>query len=159
VSRPGTRHPRIVDGDLYRRLCDAHDLIHDCYAEELDLHTLARAAGTSRYHFLRSFQRAFGETPHQQLLRVRLERAQARLRTGRSVTDTCLDVGFSSLGTFSRTFRARVGVSPVQYQRELRRIVQVPLLYALFSIPYCLATFLSGGASFATLEKRPAFRP
>jgi AraC-like DNA-binding protein len=155
----GTRHPRIVDGDLYRRLCDAHDLIHDAYDEPLDLRTLARAAGVSRFHFQRSFARAFGETPHQQLTRVRIHRAQEQLRAGRAVTDVCLDVGFASLGSFSGLFRREVGVSPIAYQRALRHLAQVPMAYALFSIPFCLAMFLSGDGNFATIEKRPPFRP
>jgi AraC-like DNA-binding protein len=157
----GTRHPRIVDGDLFRRLCRARDLIHDRFATPLDLDTLARTAGVSRYHFLRSFQRAFGQTPHQRLVDVRLVHAKERLRGGVAVTDVCLDVGFSSLGSFSQLFHRRVGVSPSRYQREVRTLVQVPLLYALFSIPYCFAAWFGPDDTrkSATLEKRPLFRP
>jgi AraC-like DNA-binding protein len=116
VTTLGPRHPTIVDGDLYRRLCRARDLIHDRFDDALDLPTLAQAAGVSRFHFLRSFQRAFGQTPHQRLVDVRLARAKERLRAGAAVTEVCLDVGFSSLGSFSDLFRRRVGVSPSQYQ-------------------------------------------
>jgi AraC-like DNA-binding protein len=158
----GSRHPGIVDGDLFRRLCDARDLIHDRFDARLDLDTLARAAGVSRFHFLRSFQRAFGQTPHQRLIDVRLARAKDRLRAGAPVTDVCFDVGFSSLGSFSDLFRRRVGLPPSRYQLEVRRVVQVPLLYALFSIPFCFAAFFAPaevGHNSATFEKRPPFRP
>ena len=154
----GTRSPRIVDGQLFGRLCQPRELIHDRYDDALDLATLARTAGVSRFHFLRSFAQVFGETPHQRLQRVRLEHAKERLRAGASVTEACFDVGFASLGSFSRLFHRRVGVSPQRYQRELRRLVQVPSAYALLSIPWCFASYF-GSPNSATLEKRPRFSP
>jgi hypothetical protein len=92
---------------------------------------------------------------------VRLARAKERLRAGAAVTDVCLDVGFSSLGSFSQLFHRRVGVSPSRYQREVRTLVQVPMLYALFSIPFCFAAWFGPAdtGKSATLEKRPAFWP
>src|SRR6266545_582557 len=81
------------------------------YAQPLDVPALARIACVSRAHF--------GETPHRYLQRRRVERSMWLLReTDRSVTDICLDVGFTSLGTFSRTFREIVGQSPVAYRRH-----------------------------------------
>jgi AraC-like DNA-binding protein len=68
-------------------------------------------------HFIRTFRVTFGETPHRYLQRRRVERSMFLLReTDRSVTDICLDVGFGSLGTFSRTFRDIVGQSPSDYR-------------------------------------------
>jgi AraC-like DNA-binding protein len=59
----------------------------------------------------------FGETPHRYLQRRRVERSMFLLReTDRSVTDVCFDVGFTSLGTFSRTFREIVGETPSGYR-------------------------------------------
>src|SRR5580698_2875955 len=88
------------------------------YAEPLDIAALARIARVSEAHFIRTFRATFGETPHRYLQRRRLERSMSLLReTDRSVTEICLDVGFTSLGTFSRTFRAVVGVSPIAYRR------------------------------------------
>jgi AraC-like DNA-binding protein len=94
------------------------DRIDRAYAEPLDIPALARLAGCSEAHFIRTFRSVFGETPHRYLQRRRVERAMHLLRMGLSVTDVCFDVGFSSLGTFSRTFRAVVGVSPQVYQRR-----------------------------------------
>ena len=71
----------------------------------------------SEAHFIRTFRATFGETPHRYLQRRRVERSMFMLReTERSVTEICFDVGFSSLGTFSRTFRAIVGRSPSAYR-------------------------------------------
>ena len=101
-----------------RRLLRARDAMDRTYAEPLDVPALARIACVSRAHFIRAFRAAFGETPHRYLQRRRVERAMWLLReTDRSVTDICLDVGFTSLGTFSRTFREIVGQPPVVFRR------------------------------------------
>src|SRR6058998_2332578 len=88
------------------------------FAEPLDVATVAAVAHVSEAHFSRSFRATFGETPHRYLQRRRVERAMFLLReSDRSITDICLDVGFNSLGTFSRTFREIVGQSPLAYRR------------------------------------------
>ncbi len=87
------------------------------YAEPLDTRAVAAVACLSEAHFIRSFRACFGETPHRYLQRRRVERAMSLLReTDRSVTDICFDVGFTSLGTFSRTFRVIVGETPSEYR-------------------------------------------
>jgi transcriptional regulator GlxA family with amidase domain len=104
-----------------RRLLRARDAMDRTYAEPLDVPALAAIAEVSPAHFIRTFKATFGETPHRYLQRRRVERAMWLLReTDRSVTDICLDVGFGSLGTFSRTFRDIVGVPPVAYRRDGR---------------------------------------
>jgi AraC-like DNA-binding protein len=98
-------------------LLRAKDLIDSSYPEPLDVPALAEAALASPAHFIRSFKRAFGETPHQYLLRRRIERAQDLLRsTELSVTEVSLDVGFRSLGSFSTAFRELVGEPPSAYR-------------------------------------------
>src|SRR3954451_20907008 len=88
------------------RLLRARDAMDRDYAGPLDIATLARIALVSEAHFIRTFRATFGETPNRYLQRRRVERAMYLLRsTDRSVTDVCMDVGFSSLGTFSRVFR------------------------------------------------------
>ena len=100
-----------------RRLLRARDAMDRAYAQPLDVPSLARIAHVSEAHFTRTFRATFGETPHRYLQRRRVERAMFLLRqTDRSVTDICFDVGFGSLGTFSRTFRAIVGSSPSAYR-------------------------------------------
>src|ERR1700750_3464251 len=104
----------------------ARDKMDRFYAKPLDVAALARAALTSEAHFIRRFKETFGETPHRYLQRRRLERAMALLReTERPVTEVCLDVGFASLGTFSRTFSAVVGEPPSAY-RERTRAARTP---------------------------------
>ena len=100
-----------------RRLLRARDAMDRSFADALDVEALAASVHLSRAHFIRSFRDVFGETPHRYLQRRRIERAMAFLReTRRPVTEICFDVGFSSLGTFSRTFREVVGCSPRQYR-------------------------------------------
>jgi AraC-like DNA-binding protein len=89
------------------------------YVEALDLGAIAREANCSRYHFLRSFHAAYGETPGRYLTRRRIERAKDLLRaTNLTVTEICCLVGFSSLGSFSVRFSEVVGVSPTAYRAE-----------------------------------------
>ena len=103
--------------DLNRRLLRARDAMDRSYAEPLDVPAVAAVAHLSEAHFIRSFRAAFGETPHRYLQRRRVERSMFLLReTDRSVTDICFDVGFSSRGTFCRTFREIVGETPSDYR-------------------------------------------
>ena len=103
--------------ELNRRLLRARDAMDRAYAEPLDVRTVASVAHVSPAHFARSFRAVFGETPHRYLQRRRVERSMFLLReTDRSVTEICLDVGFTSLGTFSRTFRKVMEMSPSEYR-------------------------------------------
>jgi AraC-like DNA-binding protein len=100
-----------------RHLLRAKDLIDARYRDSLDVPALAQAAHMSAAHFSREFRCAFGETPHQYLLTRRLERAAALLRnTDRSVTDVCLAVGLTSVGSFVTSFGRTYGVSPTAYR-------------------------------------------
>jgi AraC-like DNA-binding protein len=102
-----------------RRLLRARDAMDRSYAEPLDVPALARVALMSEAHFIRTFRETFGETPHRYLQRRRVERSMFLLRqTDRSVTEICFDVGFTSLGSFSRTFSAIVGQSPSAYRTD-----------------------------------------
>ena len=102
-----------------RRLLRARDAMDRTYAQPLDVPTLAGIACVSEAHFIRTFRATFGETPHRDLQRRRVERAMFLLReSDRSVTEICFDVGFTSLGTFSRTFGEIVGESPTEHRRN-----------------------------------------
>ncbi|MFL5847019.1 MAG: helix-turn-helix domain-containing protein [Solirubrobacteraceae bacterium] len=115
-----------------RRLLRARDAMDRSYAEPLDTAALAHVALVSEAHFIRTFKATFGETPHRYLQRRRVERAMFLLRqTDRSVTDVCLDVGFASLGTFSRTFKTIVGRSPSEYRRLAGPPADVPNCFAM----------------------------
>src|SRR6266545_7496763 len=116
--------------DQNRRLLRARDAMDRTYARPLDVPALARIALVSEAHFIRTFRATFGETPHRYLQRRRVERAMALLRgTDRSVTDICFAVGFSSLGTFSRTFREIVGQSPSVFRRRAPEPYPVPTCF------------------------------
>ncbi|HEX6547484.1 MAG TPA: AraC family transcriptional regulator [Candidatus Dormibacteraeota bacterium] len=116
---------------LNRRLLRALDAMDRTYAEPLDIPCLGAIAGLSEKHFIRSFRATFGETPHRYLQRRRVERAMFLLaETDRDVTDICFDVGFGSLGTFSRTFRDIVGESPTSYRRR-RPVVVAPTCFLM----------------------------
>jgi AraC-like DNA-binding protein len=118
----GANVARVVRVDAAsRRMLRARDKMDRSYREPLDVAALARVALTSEAHFIRTFKETFGETPHRYLQRRRLERAMALLReTERPVTEICLDVGFTSLGSFSRTFTHVLGMSPTAYRAAWR---------------------------------------
>lgn len=149
-----------VDADLFRRLCRARDRLHDQSAQPPRLRELARFAGVSQFHLLRVFRTCFGETPHEYVSRLRIERSKELLRSGHSVTDACLEVGFTGLGSFSSRFKSLVGVPPSEYARSMRAWSQCPDTLAAVLVPFCFVqAYAPSLARIAILEKPPAFRP
>jgi AraC-like DNA-binding protein len=105
----------------------ARDLIDREYARPLDVPTMARHALMSPAHFSRQFRAAYGETPYSYLMTRRIERAMALLRAGTSVTDACMAVGCTSLGSFSSRFTELLGETPSAYRaREHRAVTAMP---------------------------------
>lgn len=103
--------------DRNRRMLRARDSMDRSFSCPLDVPALAKVACISSAHFSREFKATFGETPHRYLQRRRLERAMELLReTNRPITEICFDVGFNSLGSFSRIFKEIVGRAPSQYR-------------------------------------------
>lgn len=95
----------------------ARDLMDRAYASDLDVASIAREALMSPAHFSRRFRAAYGETPYSYLMTRRIERAKALLRRGDlSVTEVCMAVGCSSLGSFSASFTRLVGQTPSGYR-------------------------------------------
>jgi transcriptional regulator GlxA family with amidase domain len=106
-----------VDLEDLVRLRRARDRMDRDYAEPLDVPELARTALMSPGHFQRSFRAAYGETPYSYLMTRRIERAKALLRRGDlTVTEVCLAVGCTSLGSFSSRFTELVGETPSAYR-------------------------------------------
>lgn len=116
----------VLTSTTFRRLVRARELL---FTEDvaLSVREIAGAVGLSPYHFIRQFSALFGATPHQARTRARLDRAKELLASGTAVTDVCMEIGFSSLGSFSALFTRRIGVAPSAY----RRAVQVPRSFAL----------------------------
>jgi AraC-like DNA-binding protein len=108
----------------------ARDLIDRDYAEPLDVPAMAREALMSPAHFSRKFRAAYGETPYSYLMTRRIERAKALLRQGVTVTDACVTVGCTSLGSFSSRFTEIVGETPSQYRSHDHRDLE--------SVPPCV---------------------
>ena len=109
----------MVPAALLPHLRRAHDLVDRSYAEPLDLDAIAAVANVSKYHFARCFAETYGDTPMRYLTRRRIERAQDLLRAANlTVTEICMLVGFSSLGSFSTKFRQLVGESPTEYRQR-----------------------------------------
>lgn len=109
------------------RLRRARDHIDRHYADPLSVSEMAAAAFMSPAHFSRRFRAAYGETPYAYLMTRRIERAQALLRQGMPVTDACVAVGCTSLGSFSARFTEIVGETPSQYRsRDHAALETVP---------------------------------
>ncbi|MGO2004889.1 helix-turn-helix transcriptional regulator [Arthrobacter rhombi] len=126
----------------------ARDLMDRDFADSLDVPTMAGTALMSPAHFSRRFKAAYGESPYAYLMTRRIERAMTLLRGGVGVTDACLAVGCTSLGSFSSSFTRIAGVSPTQY-RALDHA-------ALQAMPGCLARLTSRPTSLKPSRIREA---
>ena len=120
----------------------ARDFIDRSFAEPLDVPAIARTAFMSSAHFSRKFRAAYDETPYSYLMTRRVERAKALLRQGTSVTDACIAVGCTSLGSFSSRFTEIVGVTPSTYRARDHRDLEV--------VPSCVSKFATRPRRSAT---------
>jgi AraC-like DNA-binding protein len=134
-----------VHPQTYRSLANARDFMRHAYGRPINLPDISAQANLSPYHFLRVHKLAYGETPHEFLTRLRIERAKTLLARGsHNVTEACFEVGFSSLGSFSTLFRGRVGMSPSDYRRYVRSSVAVPRTVRALFVPSCFFAMLCG---------------
>jgi len=128
--------PLVQDPALLRRLLRAKDRMDAASHEEWPVERLAQVSGVSEAHFARSFKQAFGTPPHRYLLTRRIERASALLReTELSITDIAFATGWSSLGTFGRTFRDITGGSPGEVRTRDKGEAQ-----AFGPVPACIVS-------------------
>ncbi|MQR94470.1 AraC family transcriptional regulator [Fictibacillus phosphorivorans] len=96
------------------------EFIHTNYHEAISVDALAAIAKQSKYHFMRSFKSYTNFSPHQYVIRTRIERAKELLtNTNRSILDVCYEVGFNNPSQFHRNFVAVVGCTPLQYKMNL----------------------------------------
>jgi AraC-like DNA-binding protein len=152
LSVPARRYARIVTPEELANLAHlrrARDLIDREYARPLDIAALGRAALMSTAHFSRQFRATYGETPYAYLMTRRIERAKALLRRGDlSVTEVCMAVGCSSLGSFSARFTELVGETPTAYRARDHG--------ALASVPGCIARDLTRPSRETEQDRRNA---
>lgn len=132
----GDSYPKVY---LYRRIVQAKLFIDNNYAEKIDLNSISDEAYFSKFHFIRLFKSAYGKTPHQYLIYVRIEKAKELLKTEAPVSAVCFLVGFDSLSSFSGLFSKLVGKSPSDYLKHhlqtQKKISQSPLSF----VPGCYA--------------------
>ena len=146
----------------YRSLANARDFMRYAFARPISLPDISAQANLSPYHFLRVHKLAYGETPHEFLTRLRIERAKTLLARGsHNVTEACFEVGFSSLGSFSALFAQRVGMPPSDYRRYVRSSVAIPQTIRPLFVPSCFSVMLcgspeAGGAQFSRRHPRTA---
>ncbi len=141
----------------FRNLCRARELLAETPEDHLSVKRIAREVAISPYHFIRQFEAVFGVTPHQFRIQSRLDRAKLLLASGDfSVTEICVEVGFSSLGSFSDLFTRRFGTPPSAYRRHARAMVQVPGNFPQELFPGCLSLMACLPASaFRNFQEAP----
>ena len=129
----------ILRPGVFDRLCSARKALTEERELAPTVQEVAQAAGISPFHFIRQFEAVFGRTPHQLRTQSRLDRAKRLLAAGGlSVTDVCMEVGFSSVGSFSDLFTRRVGETPSSFRFRARSMVQVPGTLPRELFPGCL---------------------
>ena len=104
--------------EVFKRLIASVDYIHSHYDKDVTLAELAAVSCLSKFHFLRLFKEAFGRTPYQFIIEVKVRRAISLLRDSRlSIRDISKSLGQPDPSTFSRLFRKHVGVYPSQFRK------------------------------------------
>ncbi|MBI3221293.1 MAG: helix-turn-helix transcriptional regulator [Bacteroidetes bacterium] len=113
--------------------------IDENYKDNIDLNNIAEEAYFSKFHFIRLFKTIYGKTPHQYLTAIRIDKARLLLGSHHTIAQTCYDVGFDSITSFTGLFKKIEGKTPSEYQRQIRerqeRIRNTPLQF----IPNCFA--------------------
>jgi len=117
-----TSRPAAFTGGLSAsKLRHVTDFISENYSRDLKLAELAQVAGMSSFHFAREFKRTTGTTPHQYLIKYRVERAKSLLaRDDLPLTEVGLQSGFSHQSHFTRLFRKITGTTPHSYRLTLQ---------------------------------------
>jgi AraC-like DNA-binding protein len=145
--------------ELLRRLCLARAWLRECDEPRSSVMQIARRAGIAPHHFIRLFRAVFGETPHQYRSLAQIERAKHLLvLSNQTVTEVCMAVGFSSLGSFSTLFARRVGVSPSVFRQRHRPADDPPRSLPPELIPGCFSLMGQLPAKKSNFQEAPAAR-
>lgn len=105
------------EGQIQTVIGARHFIDHN-FDKELNLNLLSDVRFTSKFHLLRLFKRYYGLTPKQYLTDRRIQKSKDHLKNGMTVTETCFAVGFESPSSFSTLFKRKIGLSPVEFQKE-----------------------------------------
>ena len=128
----------LVDPRTFRRIVRVRDQL---VASDVALDELAAEVGMAPSRLIRVFTALLGTTPHQLRTQARLDRARALLAHGEDVTSVCMDVGFSSLGSFSALFTRWTGTPPSRY-RKISQVTapvnDVPLVPGCLGMMACM---------------------
>ena len=124
---------------LYRRIVQSKLFIDNSYAENIDVECISDQACFSKFHFIRLFKSIYGETPHQYLSHVRIEKAKQLLKADISVTEVCFAVGFDSVSSFIGLFKRVVGETPLVYKMRQHNLRAEVSIMPLKFIPSCFA--------------------
>lgn len=131
--------------ETFRRLCRSREYLMDNWRLPVALERAASEACLSPFHFHRVFAGTFGETPHELLTKRRIDESKRLLASASlTVTEVCLEVGYSSLGSFSSRFRTHVGCTPTEYQREMRRVFGYSAPWRITFMPVCYLDSFGG---------------
>jgi AraC-like DNA-binding protein len=114
-ARNKEEYPKVY---LYRRIVQAKLYIDAHYEEALNLDNISDEAWFSKFHFIRLFKKAYNSTPHQYLMKVRIERSRELLKKGVPVSEACFAVGFESVSSFTALFKRLTGVTPSLYREQ-----------------------------------------
>ncbi len=124
---------------LYRRVVQSKLFIDHNFADPINLENIADEANFSKFHFIRLFKKTYAKTPHQYLIKVRIEKAKELLKTDCSIQHVCYAVGFESISSFTELFKKLIKLTPSSYQIQQHtikaEIAKTPLKY----IPNCFA--------------------
>lgn len=130
----------LVTKGMFERLCKAREILSRTDDPQPSIRAIAWQVGISPFHFIRRFEAVFGVTPHQYRINERLDRARRLLAQGRlSVTDVCMEVGLTSLGSFSEMFVRRLGTRPSEFRRRMLTFVRLPGELPARMTPGCLS--------------------
>ncbi len=136
IPHPNDNIPHIY---IYKRIVQAKLFMDEHYGEAIDLGQVSDEACFSKFHFIRLFSKIYGFTPHQYLVKLRIEKAKLLLQKGLPVNEVCMMVGFNSITSFPGLFRKVCGQSPSSYQLKfMKREAEIKAAPLQF-IPNCFA--------------------